>query len=69
VAKITKDMTLGEIVSRFPRATEIMLKSGLHCAGCPGAMMETVEMGAVAHGMTKAQLEKMLKEMNDAEKG
>ncbi|PIO06318.1 disulfide oxidoreductase [Candidatus Micrarchaeota archaeon CG08_land_8_20_14_0_20_59_11] len=62
-------MTLGEIVSRFPRATEIMLKSGLHCAGCPGAMMETVEMGAVAHGMTKAQLEKMLKEMNDAEKG
>jgi len=41
----------------------------LHCAGCPGAMMETVEMGAVAHGMTKAQLEKMLKEMNDAEKG
>ena len=69
MAKITKDMTLGEIVSRFPRATEIMLKSGLHCAGCPGAMMETVEMGAVAHGMTKAQLEKMLKEMNDAEKG
>ena len=68
MTKITKDMTLGDVVSRYPKATEVMLKSGLHCASCPGAMMETVEMGAVAHGMTKPQLTKMLKEMNDAER-
>ncbi|VVB67139.1 Uncharacterised protein [Candidatus Norongarragalina meridionalis] len=68
MTKITKSMTLGDVVSRYPNATGVMLKHGLHCAGCPGAMMETVEMGAVAHGMTAAQLAKMLREMNDAEK-
>jgi hybrid cluster-associated redox disulfide protein len=64
--KISKDMTLGEIVSKFPKAVEVMLKYGLHCVGCHVAAFETVEQGAKAHGMTEEDLKKMLAEMNQA---
>lgn len=61
---ITKTMTLGEVVSKFPKTIPIMLDYGLHCVGCHVAAFETIEQGALAHGMDKKQLEKMLKEMN-----
>lgn len=63
--KITKDMTLGEIVAEHPEVVEIMLKNGLHCAGCHMAAYETLEQGAKAHGMSEKDLEKMLDEMNN----
>ena len=61
--KITKDMTIGEVVSKFPEAAEVMLKHGMHCVGCHVAGMETIEQGAVSHGM---DLKKLLKDMNEA---
>jgi len=38
------------------------------CIGCHIAATETVEQGARAHGMTDKDIEKMLKEMNEAVK-
>ncbi|RLI96256.1 MAG: disulfide oxidoreductase [Candidatus Aenigmatarchaeota archaeon] len=64
--KITKDMALRELVVKYPQAAEIMMKSGLHCIGCHMAAMETVEQGAKAHGMSDRDIEKMIKEMNEA---
>jgi hybrid cluster-associated redox disulfide protein len=64
--KITKDMQLGELVSRYPEAAEVMLKHGMHCIGCQMAAWETIEQGAKAHGMDDKQLDRMLKEMNGA---
>jgi len=62
--KITKDMTLGEIVKNYPETAEIMLKHGLHCVGCHVAAWETLEQGAGAHGMKEKEIESMLNEMN-----
>lgn len=62
--KITKDMMLGDLVSKYPKAAEIMLERGLHCVGCHVAAFETVEQGALAHGMKKKDMEEMIKEMN-----
>jgi hybrid cluster-associated redox disulfide protein len=64
--KITKDMQLGELVSRYPDVVQVMLKHGLHCVGCQMAAWETIEQGAKGHGMDDKQLDRMLKEMNDA---
>jgi len=64
--KISKEMTLGEIVARFPETVPIMLEKGLHCVGCHAASWETVEQGAKAHGMRDKEIEKMLEEMNKA---
>lgn len=62
---IKKDMTLGEVASKYPAAAEVMLKRGLHCIGCGIAAFETIEQGAAAHGMNEKELDKMVKEIND----
>ena len=62
--KITKKMTLGEVVTKFPQAAEVMLKYGLHCIGCHVAAWETVEEGCKAHGIPDKDIDKMVKEMN-----
>jgi len=64
--KISKGMPLGEVVSKHPKAVQTMLDYGLHCVGCHAAAYETIEQGAKAHGMADADIEKMLKEMNEA---
>ena len=61
--KITKHMTMGEVIGKYPEAAEVMLKHGLHCVGCHFAAMETIEQGAVGHGV---DVDKLLKDMNKA---
>lgn len=66
--KITKDMTLGDVVSKYPKAAEVMLKHGLHCVGCHVAAYETIEQGCLAHGFDKKQIKKLLDDMNEVVK-
>ncbi len=65
---ITKDMTLGEVVQAYPQSAMVMLKYGLHCIGCHVSAWETVEQGALGHGLSPKQLDDMVKEMNDVAK-
>jgi hybrid cluster-associated redox disulfide protein len=64
--KITKAMSFGEVISRHPETAMIMMNHGLHCVGCHAAAYETIEQGAKAHGMTEKDMEKMIREMNEA---
>jgi hybrid cluster-associated redox disulfide protein len=65
-ALITRGMTLGELVERFPQAAMVMARRGMHCIGCHMAAWETVEQGARAHGMPDRDIDKLLEEMNMA---
>jgi len=65
---VTKDMTLGDVITKHPEAAEVMIKFGLHCVGCHVAAWETIEQGAKSHGMSDKDLEKMVREINDAVK-
>ncbi len=65
-AKIGKNMALGELVAKHPETINVMFKYGLHCVGCHMAAHETIEQGAMAHGMDSKAIERMLKEMNAA---
>lgn len=49
--KITKDMTIGEIVRNYPETIEILMGFGMGCVGCPSAQAETLEEAAMVHGM------------------
>ena len=51
MTKISKDMTIGEIMKKVPNAREI-IKKYFHggCWECPAHQMETLEMGAAMHG-------------------
>jgi hybrid cluster-associated redox disulfide protein len=64
---IKKTMTMGEILSNHPKAAEVMLKAGLHCAGCPMSRMETLEQGAKGHGMNDKAIKELIKNMEDVE--
>ncbi len=66
---ITKDMTIGEVVARYPETSEIMLGHGLHCIGCHVNPYESIEAGAYGHGMSAETVEGMVREMNEAVSG
>jgi len=59
--KITKEMILGDIVSKYPETAEVFLKHGLPCAMCHVAFHETIEEGATSHGI---KIDKLLKDLN-----
>jgi len=63
--KITKDMTMGEIMTRFPEAVEVLFGIGLGCAMCHGASFETVEQGCKVHGMTDNEIDELVKKLNE----
>ena len=41
---ITKEMTIGEVVEKFPQSVEVFLRHGLMCFGCAVARFENVEV-------------------------
>jgi hybrid cluster-associated redox disulfide protein len=60
---ITKQMSIGEVVERFPQTVEVFLRHGLMCFGCALARFENVEQGAMAHGIN---VEALIKDLNAA---
>lgn len=63
--KITGEMSIGEVVSKHPKAAEVMMKHGMHCIGCHVALWESIDQGCQAHGMDKKTIKKMIDEMNE----
>jgi len=59
---ITKDMTIGEVVTKFPQTTPVFFSHGLPCAGCHVAQWESVEEGAIAHGIK--DINSLIKDLN-----
>lgn len=58
---VTKDILMGELVSKYPQATEILTKYGFHCIGCMISPYESLESGAAVHGIP---VNKVLREIN-----
>ena len=60
MAKVTKDMTIGQIVATTPEVTPILMEVGMHCLGCPSAQAETLEEAAMVHGIDADLLEEKI---------
>ena len=54
--KVTKDMLIGEIVSKYPESIEILMGAGMHCLGCPSSQMESLAEAAMVHGIDVNEL-------------
>ncbi len=65
--KITKKTTIGELLDKYPKAEKILEKymGRTGCITCPGRMMESLEMGAMVHGVAEKDLKKMLKDLKE----
>ena len=59
--KVTKDMTIGELLMMDRRAGMILMQNGMHCVGCPSAAGETLEEASMVHGM---DCEKLVADIN-----
>jgi len=59
--KITKDMTFGTVLKEYPQTVETFFKYGMHCFGCHLAVDETIEQGALAHGV---DVDKLIDDLN-----
>lgn len=48
---ITKDIKIEEVVTQYPETMMVFMKHGLHCVGCHVSAFESIEDGAMAHGI------------------
>jgi hybrid cluster-associated redox disulfide protein len=60
---ISREMTIGEVVQRYPQTVPVFLAHGLMCFGCAIARFENIEQGAQAHGI---DADALLKDLNAA---
>lgn len=64
--EIIKDMTIGEVVQKFPNTVHIFQRFGMTCLGCPATQFESLEQGAMVHGI---DLDQLIKDLNAAISG
>ncbi len=62
---ITKEMTIQEIVARYPESIPVFERYGLGCIVCLGAEFENLEAGASFHGVRLADLLRDLRAISE----
>ena len=63
---ITKDMTIGDVVSKYPAVIEPLQAAGVHCVGCHVSYHETLEDGFKGHGMSDEDVDMVITKLNAA---
>ena len=62
MAKVTKDMLIGQLITLDPNIAPILMRAGMHCLGCPSSQMESLEEAAMVHGM---DVDVLVQQIND----
>jgi hybrid cluster-associated redox disulfide protein len=63
--KITKKMLILDVLESNPELGQILTEEyGFHCVGCMAASMESLEDGALVHGMSEKEIDEMIKDLN-----
>ena len=59
---ITKEMTMGELLSIDRGVAVVLMNAGMHCIGCPSSIGESLEEACMVHGI---EVEELLKNINE----
>lgn len=51
MSAITKEMSIMEVVQKYPQTVEVFRNFGMGCLGCAAAHYENIDQGASAHGI------------------
>ena len=62
MAKVTKNMLIGQLIKLNPNIAPILMRAGMHCLGCPSAQMESLEEAAAVHGL---DVDILVQQIND----
>lgn len=65
--KITKEMSIEEVVNNYPETIKVFMRAGLGCLGCSAARFENIEQGAHMHGIDVDQLVSELNNVSEKE--
>ena len=57
---ITKEMTMGELLSIDRGVAVVLMNAGMHCIGCPSSIGESLEEACMVHGIDADALAKKL---------
>ena len=61
--KITEDMTIREVIDKYPETMAVFAKYNIGCIGCIAASFEKIKDIAMVHG---TDVKSFLKDLNDA---
>ena len=53
---ITKEMTMGELLSIDRGVAVVLMNAGMHCIGCPSSIGESLEEACMVHGVSVDEL-------------
>ena len=59
---ITKEMTMGELLSIDRGVAVVLMNAGMHCIGCPSSIGESLEEACMVHGN---EVDELLKNINE----
>lgn len=62
MAKVTKEMLIGQLLRLDPNIAVVLMRAGMHCIGCPSSQMESLEEAAMVHGM---DVDVLVQQIND----
>ena len=48
---VTKEMLVGEVISRYPDAAFALMQCGMGCVSCPASQAESLAGASMVHGM------------------
>ncbi len=61
---LTKQTVIGEVIEKYPAVAEVLSEAGLGCMDCSANMEETIEAGLLGHGLTGADVDAFLNNVN-----
>lgn len=59
---ITKEMTMGGLLSIDRGVAVVLMNAGMHCIGCPSSIGESLEEACMVHGI---EVDELLKNINE----
>lgn len=62
MAKVSKDMLIGQLLQIDANIAPIFMRAGMHCLGCPSSQMESLEEAAMVHGL---DVDVLVNQIND----
>ena len=62
MAKVSKDMLIGQLLQIDANIAPIRMRAGMHCLGCPSSQMESLEEAAMVHGL---DVDVLVNQIND----
>ena len=62
MAKVSKDMLIGQLLQIDANIPPILMRAGMLCLGCPSSQMESLEEAAMVHGL---DVDVLVNQIND----